>query len=242
MMKHFKISRYSLLMMILFLVPVSSSAIGVAEDLVRAGMFKTFATSATKALKASDAVLTVNAGEHMMSKEEIDKVVKFQTQFNNYLTNFDNILTYAAEIYAIYYEVDQTGRNLSELKSVALSSPTNIIAVALLRSRNYIYKDVVENGVQIALDIEKLLPLKKDKEKNAKMSEKERLECIGNVRMSLREMNRKIRKMNLLLRYTTLMDCWYDLKGQYYRPKSMHAICKSCQRRWANNASKWKRK
>ena len=54
MMKHFKISRYSLLMMILFLAPVSSSAIGVAEDLVRAGMFKTFATSATKVLKASD--------------------------------------------------------------------------------------------------------------------------------------------------------------------------------------------
>ena len=65
--------------MALIQAPVSSSAIGVAEDLVRAGMFKTFATSATKALKASDAVLTVNAGEHMMSKEEIDKVVKFQT-------------------------------------------------------------------------------------------------------------------------------------------------------------------
>ena len=155
MMKHIRLIRYIFLLMALFLAPVSSSAIGVAEDLVRAGMFKTFATSASKALKASDAVLTVNAGEHMMSKEEIDKVVNFQTQFNNYLTNFDNILTYAAEIYAIYYEVDQTGRNLSELKSVALSSPTNIIAVALLRSRNYIYKDVVENGVQIALDIEK---------------------------------------------------------------------------------------
>lgn len=68
MMKHFKISRYSLLMMIFFLIPVSSSAIGVAEDLVRSGMFKTFATSATKVLKASDGVLSVNAVEHMMSK------------------------------------------------------------------------------------------------------------------------------------------------------------------------------
>ena len=65
---------------------------------------------------------------------------------------------------------------------------------------------MVENGVQIASDIEKLLPLKKDNETNAKMSEKERLECIGNVRKSLREMNRKIRKMNLLLRYTTRSD------------------------------------
>lgn len=70
MMKHFKIIRYIFLLMTLFLVPVSSSAIGVAEDLVRAGMFQTFATSATKALKASDAVLTANAGEHMMSREE----------------------------------------------------------------------------------------------------------------------------------------------------------------------------
>lgn len=88
-MKHFKIIRYLFLLTALILAPLSSSAIGVAEDVVRAGMFKTFAISATKALNASDAVLTVNAGEHMMSKEEIDKVVKFQTQFNKYLTNFE---------------------------------------------------------------------------------------------------------------------------------------------------------
>lgn len=41
MMTHFKIIRYIFLLMALILAPVSSSAIGVAEDLVRAGMFKT---------------------------------------------------------------------------------------------------------------------------------------------------------------------------------------------------------
>ena len=40
MMKHIRLIRYIFLLMALFLAPVSSSAIGVAEDLVRAGMFR----------------------------------------------------------------------------------------------------------------------------------------------------------------------------------------------------------
>lgn len=67
-------------------------------DPVRAGMFKLYAKSATKALVAQDAVLTLNGGEHIMSKEEVDKINNFQNQFNKYLTSFDDILTIAAEM------------------------------------------------------------------------------------------------------------------------------------------------
>ena len=218
--------------------PLFATAQGV--DAGRAGMFATFAASASATIYASNAVLTINAGEHIMSKEEVDKVVTFQKQFNNYLTDLSDILTYAAEGYAIFCEVDEATKNISELTSFTVRCPTNAIAVALSKSKNHIYNDVIDNGLQIANDVKNLLSLNKDKDKNAKMTEKERIECIGNIRRSLRNMNRKLRKMNLMLRYTTLMDSWYELRGRYYRPRSMQSICKDCQQRWAKNARVWK--
>lgn len=128
-------------------------------DPVRAGMFKLYAKTATKALVAQDAVLTLNGGEHIMSKEEVDKINNFQNQFNKYLTSFDDILTIAAEIYAIYFEVDHAVKNIKELKSFTFSCPANTLAVALSKSRSHIYSDIIDNGIQIAADVEKLLPI-----------------------------------------------------------------------------------
>ena len=151
-------------------------------DPVRAGMFKLYAKTATKALVAQDAVLTLNGGEHIMSKEEVDKINNFQNQFNKYLTSFDDILTIAAEIYAIYFEVDHAVKNIKELKSFTVSCPANTLAVALSKSRSHIYSDIIDNGIQIAADVEKLLPISKDEDKNSKMTEKERIDCISRVR------------------------------------------------------------
>lgn len=207
-----------------------------ATDPVRAGMFKAYAIAASKALAAQDGLLTVNAGEHLMTKEEMDKLTNFQKQFNEYLKNFDEIITLAAEIYGIYYEVDNAVKNIKELQSFVVACPANTLAVAFSRSKNHIYQDVIDNGIQIVADIKQLLPISKDAEKNSKMTQWERIECVGKIRKSLQGMNYKIRKMNRLLRYTTLMDSWYELKGHYRKPKSMYTICMDCQKRWASKA------
>ena len=153
------------------------------------------------------------------------------------MTNFDKILTYAAEIYAIFYEVDQAVKNIKELKSITVSCPANTLAVAFSKSKNHIYQDVIDNGIQIAADVKQLLPIGKDSDKDAKMTEYERIKCISNIRKSLRSMNYKLRTMSRLLRCTTLMDSWYELKGDYKKPKSMADICSDCQKRWARKAN-----
>ena len=155
-------------------------------DPVRAGMFKLYAKTATKALVAQDAVLTLNGGEHIMSKEEVDKINNFQNQFNKYLTSFDDILTIAAEIYAIYFEVDHAVKNIKELKSFTFSCPANTLAVALSKSRSHIYSDIIDNGIQIAADVEKLLPISKDEDKNSKMTEKEELTALAESEKAFR--------------------------------------------------------
>lgn len=205
-------------------------------DIVRAGMFKAYAISASHALAAQDAMLTINLGDHIMSKEVVDKTTNFQRQFNNYLKNFDNILTMAAEIYGIYYEVTQATKNIKELQSFVVKCPANTLAVAFSKSKNGIYKDVIDNGIQIAADVKKLIPIGKDDESNTKMTEYERINCIGKIRKTLQGMNKKIRKMNRLLHYTTLLDSWYELRGTYHKPRSMYTICADCQKRWASKA------
>lgn len=220
----------------LLMLLMSSTQCKAGPDAVRAGMFKAYAISASKALAAQDVLLTINGGEHLMSKTEVEQTVNFQKQFNDYLNKFNDIISLAAEIYGIYYEVDHAVKNIKELKSFVVACPANTLAVALSKSKNHIYQDVIDNGIQIVADIKQLIPISKDDEKNSKMTEYERLKCISKIRRSLRDMNYKIRKMNRLLRYTTLLDSWYELKGRYYKPKSMYTISTECQRRWASKA------
>lgn len=229
--------KYIFLTVIIMLLCGMTANAQNGPDPVRAKMFKQYANSAFKALKAQETVLGINSGQHIMTKEEVSATADLQREFNTYLTNFDKILTYAAEIYAIFYEVDQAVKNIKELKSITVSCPANTLAVAFSKSKNHIYQDVIDNGIQIAADVKQLLPIGKDSDKDAKMTEYERIKCISNIRKSLRSMNYKLRTMSRLLRCTTLMDSWYELKGDYKKPKSMADICSDCQKRWARKAN-----
>ena len=116
-------------------------------DPVRAKMFKQYGNAAAKALKAQDVLLGTNAGLHMLTRDEVAATANYQKQFNAYLTHFDKILTYAAEIYAIFYEVDQAMKNIKELKSITVSCPANSLAVAFSKSKSHIYQDAIDNGI-----------------------------------------------------------------------------------------------
>lgn len=205
-------------------------------DPERALMFKKYARIAVKNLTSEDKNLGENLTLHKFTKDEVGKTADLQREFNDYLTKFSHTLTYAAEIYAIYYEVDQAVKNIKDLKSISVSCPANILAVAFSKSRSHIYQDVIDNGLQIAKDVKHFLSISKDPDKDAKMTEAERIECIGNIRSTLRSMNYKLRKMSRLMRYTTIMDSWYELKGTYRKPKSMIEICNESKRRWAEKA------
>lgn len=209
----------------------------VGEDLVRAGMFYTYAKQAKQTLIAQDAAMNLNLSGHKFLKEEVKEITDFQKQFNSYLDSFGDILSIAAETYGIYYEVDQAFKNIKQLKATSSDCPANLIAVAVSERKNNIYTEVVETGMQVATDIKLLVPLNKDKDKNAKMTVKERIECMSNIRRSLRALNNKMRKMNRLISYTTLMDSWYELRGNPKKTRSMTEIVTACQERWKQKAN-----
>lgn len=223
----------------LYLSPLEAfSANG--PDPVRAALFAKYAKQAKQALKAQDEVMSLNLTGHKFLKEEVEATTNFQKQFNDYLDSFGDILSIAANIYGIYWEVDQAVKNIKELGSTVSSSPANILAVAFSERKNDIYTDVINSGIQIAGDVQQLLPLRAEKGKNPKMTEFERIKCIGNVRRSLRSMNYKLRKMNRIIRYTTLLDSWYELKGHPKGTRSMREIATGCQKSWMRKARETK--
>jgi len=207
-------------------------------DGIRAAMFATYAKQAKKALKAQDVLLGGNLTGHKYLKDEVEATTNFQRQFNDYLNSFDDILTVAADIYGIYMEVDEAMRNLKVVKEIVVRQPANVLAVAFSRSKNNIYTDVIENGLKLAADIEQILPLKKDQDRNAKITQYERLKVMDNIRLNLRTLNRKLRTLSRLIHYTTIMDSWYDLKGtgREYQPRKMGSITKDCLKTWMKHA------
>lgn len=79
------------------------------------------------------------------------------------------------------------------------------------------------------------------------MTTHERIQSMSDVRRSLRALNYKMRKMNRLVSYTTLMDSWFELRGNPKRTRTMTEIVTSSQKRWMQKPSvsnitskKWK--
>lgn len=199
-------------------------------DPTRATLFAYYQKQAEKVLKAQDVALGMNLTGHKFLSEEVKKTTAFQQELNTYLSSLNDIITVAADLYGVYYEVDQILKNLRYMRKTISSCPGNVIAVALSPSRHNIYQDVIENGVQLAADIKTVL--------SAKNSQAERHITIGTIRKQLRDLNRKIIRFNFLLKYTTIMDAWYEVRGysSNYHTRSMKQITKDSYDSWINCA------
>lgn len=211
-------------------------------DGVRAGLFVKYTDQAKKVLRAQDVLLGTNLTGHKYLQEQVEVTTNFQREFDKYLTEFTDILNVAADIYGIFIEVDNAIKNVKVVKDIVVRQPGNVLAVALSKSKNNIYTDLIENGLQIAADIEHLLPLKKEQEKNAKMTQYERFKVLGNVRANLQKLNKKLRTLGRLINYTRIMDSWYDLKGtgKVYQPRRMSEVTNDCLKGWMRRANKVK--
>lgn len=170
---------------------------------------------------------------HVLESEEVKKKTDFQKQFNAYLDSMRNILSIAAEMYGIYYEVSQTTHILNQLEEVLADSPENVLALAVSSRRSSIYGSLYKQCIGIMKDIQKACF------SETKMTEKERMNIIGKVKPKLRNFNRQIKKLTLALRYTTFVDIWGELsqRGRHMiGPDRKNAIARRRGEDWLENA------
>lgn len=200
---------------------------GVYIDEERALTVLAFTNQSKKTLNAQQRAQLVISGMHIFMKEEIEATTDFQREFNEYLDQFNEVIQIAAEVYGIYHEVSQVAKNVKELNSIVSDTPANALAVAFSSKRNKIYTDLVMTSLDIAKDIHKVCF------SGAKMTEKERIKIILGMRPKLKKTNHQLRRMSMMIKYTTFLDVWNEiLDKHYFKPANRQEIILRCQQRW----------
>ena len=190
------------------------------------GMVLIYTEKAKKTLKNQEKVMLLQTTGHIWTKEEVEAVTDLQREFNDYLDSFRSIVSYAAQIYGFYHEITHLTENMGEFTGQLKNSPTNALAVALSTNRNKIYRELIYNSIEIINDIRTVCL------SDNKMTEKERMEIVFGIRPKLQLMNKKLQRLSIAVKYTTMGDVWAEISEEA-RPKANKVeIARSAIRRW----------
>lgn len=190
------------------------------------GMVLIYTEKAKKTLKNQEKVMLLQTTGHIWTKEEVEAVTDLQREFNDYLDSFRSIVSYAAQIYGFYHEITHLTENTGEFTGQLKNSPTNALAVALSTNRNKIYRELIYNSIEIINDIRTVCL------SDSKMTEKERMEIVFGIRPKLQLMNKKLQRLSIAVKYTTMDDIWAEISEEA-RPKANKVeIARSAIRRW----------
>ena len=146
--------RYFILFIIVLLLSAKPAFAGI--DPGRVAAIELASDQAKKALKSQEKAQLLMTTGHAWIKEEVEVTTDFQREFNDYLDKFHDVLSIAAEIYGIYYEVTQTSKNVKALGEVLSDSPSNALAVAFSTRRNVVYRNIVRTTLDVIMDIRKV--------------------------------------------------------------------------------------
>lgn len=204
--------------------------VSAQSDPVLAGMIVVYTDKAEKQLKSQEKVMLMQTTGHIWTKEEVESTTDFQRQFNDYLNSFRSVISYAAQIYGFYHEIGKLTENMGKLTDQLKKSPGNALAVALTPRRSAIYREVILGSVEIVNDIRQVCL------SEVKMTEKERVEIVFGIRPKIKLMNKRLQRLTLAVKYTSLSDVWREIDC---RAKSYDAdkrkITDEAYERWRNN-------
>ena len=222
-----------IILSLLFLIPfkgLGGIAMAQGSDPVLAGMILLYTDKAKKEYKQQEAAMLLETTGHVWIKEEVSATTDLQKEFNNYLDSFHSIISYAAQIYGFYHEIDKMVDNLGGFSKQLSDHPTNALAVALSANRNKIYREIIMNSVEIVNDIRQVCL------SDIKMTEKQRMEIVFGIRPKLKAMNKKLQRLTKAVKYTSMADVWYEIEGGTYDKADKQEIVRACMTRWKRSA------
>lgn len=205
---------------------LSINSIKAQNDPVLAGMILLYTEKAEKTLKNQELAMMMQTTGHLWTKEEVEATADLQREFNTYLDSFRSILCYAAQIYGFYHEITLLTENMGGLIQQLEKNTTNALAVALSTNRNKIYREVILNSVEIVNDI-RTVCLSKNK-----MTEQQRLEIVFNIRPKLQAMNKKLKRLTIAVKYTSMNDVWLEINEGTRPMADKTQIIEDAKRRW----------
>lgn len=206
------------------------SLLAQGNDPVLAGMILMYTDKAKKELKQQEKMMLLESTGHIWIKEEVEGTSNLQKEFNDYLDKFHSIITYAAQIYGFYHEIDHLVGNLGAFNDQLSAHPSNALAVALSSNRNKIYREIIMNSVDIVNDVRQVCL------SDTKMTEKERMEIIFGIRPKLKLMNKKLQRLTKAVKYTSLGDVWAEIDYNARTGVDKKSIVEQSMLRWKRAA------
>lgn len=199
-------------------------------DPVLTGMILTYTDKAEKQLKSQQAAMALQTTGHVWVAAEMEKTTEAQKAYNDYLDSFRDVVCYAAQVYGFYVEVDKLIDNMSDMNQVLRAHPSGAFATALSTRKNAIYRNLMLNSIDIVNDIRQVCL------SGVKMTEKQRIEIVFNIRPKLVAMNRQLRRLTRTVKYTTLGDVWADIEQLQREEVDKLTITRDCMQRWKRKA------
>lgn len=196
-------------------------------DPTLAALIATYTEKAEDLYDSQQEAMELITTGHIWTAYEEDCIYDLQREFNDYLDGFRTVVSYAAQVYGLYYEVGRTVEHVSDLMSQVGDAPANAVAVAFSGRKNNIYRQVIYGSVELVNDI-RLVCMSGNK-----MTEQERMEVAFGIRPKLRTLNRNLVRLCRAVKYTTLNDVWLEIDERASRQAPDKAdIAESAHKRW----------
>ena len=195
----------------ILLLCAASPKVRAQNDPVLAGMILLYTDKAQKELKSQEKVMLLQTTGHIWTKEEIEGTT---------------------QTYGFYHEISRLTDNLGDFSQQLARHPSNALAVALSSRRNKIYRELILGSVEIVNDIRTACL------SDHKMTEKERMEVVFGIRPKLKLMNKKLQRLTIAVKYTTMGDIWIEIDGGSLPVADKRDIVEAARRRWKQNGRK----
>lgn len=218
--------KYLLLILVAFLTLPKVMA---QEDPALAAQILLWTEKAKSEYKQQEAAMALETAGQIWMEEEWKKTADVQRLYNEYLDSFRDIVVYAAQIYGFYLEVTKLNDSFDALGRVIDANHDGVFAGALSAKRNQIYLDVIANALDIINDIRVVCV------SDAKMTEKERVQMVFNIRPKLQLMNRQIRRLTRVVKYSSYTQILIEIELIERHKTDKSAITRACLARWKQN-------
>ena len=201
------------------------------NDPRRSELYSLYDIRSRNAINAQSAAISTMSFHHLWMQSKEKDIANLQKEFNKYLENLHDVLTIAAEIYGNIYEFMEMASNLKSLTEACQDSPTNIFANAFKEDKRQIITNIVGTTTELMMDIKKSIV------DNTRMTEKERIQLLDDVRRKLKSINRQLRRVERNIRYYNLCDLWNDIRGEKYdfRKRTNAEIAREARDEWQNH-------
>ena len=168
---------------------------------------------------------------HVFIGREVQALNELQREYNDYLDQFHDAVSTAAELYGIFLEIKQTAKLSGQVSSILSDAPTNAIAVLLKPNSSGLYGSILQTSLGAAQDIYNACISKK------KLTAQDRNKMLTEARTKIKKVNKDLAKLIVVLRYTTFEDIWYSIRtrAKYMDRERKHAVIERCYDNWKHN-------